>query len=156
MSNSIDLNRKQEGTPFYYFIFVLIFLYCAYYVGLATYENFQLFQKGVKTPGRIVDIVEVRQQRTRDYYPVVQFNGVKFQASRSCFQSTYSKGQKVEVLYLKSKPQTFIINDRSYRWGYLWNNFRAWFVYLAMFGTWFLWGSGQQDPKYSQAIKRTR
>ena len=148
--------KKKEGKPFYYLIFVLIFFYCAHYIGSSTYENYQLFTKGVKAKGKVVDIVEVIQRRTRDYYPVVQFNGLKAQGSRSCFQSTYHKGQAVEVLFLESSPQTFIINDLSYRWGYLWNNFRAWFVYLAVIGTSFLWGSGTTDPKYAQAIKRTR
>ena len=149
-------DKKEESQPIYLLFFLLLFGYCLYYVGLATYENFQLFDKGVKAKARVVDIAEVRKQRTVDYYPVVQFNGLKIQGSRTCFYSTYRRGQEVEVLYLESSPHTFIINDTSYRWGYLWNNFRPWVILLGFISLLFLWGPGQQDSKYAKAIKRTR
>ena len=157
MSNKKDDSPQKKDSPFFYLIIAMVFCYCAFYVGQATYENIVLQKNGVEGTVKVLELLEVSRYRTRDYYPIVSMQGQKLTGSRSCFHNSYKRGQTVNIIYLKEDPHTFIINDFGYRWGYLWNNLKAWFVYFSvLYGLLYIFSPARTNSKYAKAIARTR
>ncbi|WP_094511225.1 DUF3592 domain-containing protein [Synechococcus sp. MW101C3] len=78
--------------------------------------------EATKAEGTVVELEESRTSDSTFYSPVVQFtslNGrvIEFVSSASSNPPTYSKGQKVEVLYLPADPKHAKINGFFPLWG---------------------------------------
>lgn len=78
--------------------------------------------EAVKAEGTVVELVQSRSSDSTTYKPVVHFinqNGqeIEFMSTAGSNPPSYSKGQKVEVLYLTTEPQNAKINDFFSIWG---------------------------------------
>src|SRR3990167_6474359 len=71
--------------------------------------------RAARAEGTVVDFVKSRSNNSTTYRPVVQFVGpsgqeVEFTSSSGSSPASYSKGERVEVLYLSADPQSATIN----------------------------------------------
>lgn len=87
------------------------------------YESTSTFLDGAtRADGTVVDLVRSRSSDSTTYKPVVHFTTqtgemVEFISSTGSNPPSYSKGEKVEVLYLPAKPQNAKINSFFSLWG---------------------------------------
>jgi hypothetical protein len=87
------------------------------------YKSTSLFlAEATKTEGTVVDLVQSRSSDSTTYRPVVHFinqNGqkIEFMSTTGSNPPSYSKGQKVEVLYRPTEPQNAKINGFFSLWG---------------------------------------
>ena len=83
---------------------------------LSWYQNTQSFvAQAVKAEGTVVELLRSSSSDSITYRPVVHFsnqNGeqIEFTSSAGSNPPSYSKGEKVEVLYLPTEPQNSKIN----------------------------------------------
>ncbi|HEY9653679.1 MAG TPA: DUF3592 domain-containing protein [Coleofasciculaceae cyanobacterium] len=118
MLNALIVIAKKYALPGFF-----IFLGTIPLVGaLIVYRNTNIYlAEAAKAEGTVVKVV--RPPNNDVYYPVVQFtsqNGqtIEFQSSVGSYPPSYSKGQKVEVLYRPTNPQDAQIrNFFSLWWG---------------------------------------
>lgn len=78
--------------------------------------------EATKAEGTVVDLVQSRSSDSTTYRPVVHFinqNGqkIEFMSTTGSNPPSYSKGQKVEVLYRPTEPQNAKINGFFSLWG---------------------------------------
>src|SRR5713226_4856670 len=78
--------------------------------------------QATKTDGTVVDLEQSRSNDSTTYKPVVNFidqkgETIKFTSSSGSNPPSYSKGEKVEVLYLAAEPQKAKINGFFSLWG---------------------------------------
>jgi len=87
------------------------------------YRSTDLFlTEAIKTEGTVVELVRSQSSDSTTYRPVVQFNSqndqaVEFVSSTGSNPPSYSKGDKIEVLYHSKDPQNAKINDFFSLWG---------------------------------------
>jgi len=92
-----------------------------------SYRNTSLFvQEASRAEGTIVDMVTVdtvsaRGYRSTVYYPTINFmdrggEKIEFKSTIGTNPPSYSKGQKVEILYRPTDPQNAQINDFGSLW----------------------------------------
>lgn len=90
---------------------------------LLLYKSTSAFlAEATKTEGTVVDLVRSQSSDSTTYRPVVHFldqNGqaIEFISSTGSNPPSYSKGQKVEVLYRPTNPQDAKINGFFSLWG---------------------------------------
>jgi hypothetical protein len=83
------------------------------------YRNTSAFvEQAARADGTVIDLV----RKSKTYAPVVQFNDqkgerIEFISSSGSNPPSYTKGEKIEVLYLPSDPQKAAINDFLSLWG---------------------------------------
>jgi hypothetical protein len=78
--------------------------------------------EAVKTQGTVVGLAQSRSSDSNTYKPVVQFTSqtgqpIEFVSSTGSNPPSYSKGQKVEVLYSPTLPQNAKISGFFSLWG---------------------------------------
>jgi hypothetical protein len=79
-------------------------------------------KEAVTAEGTVVELVRSRSSDSTTYAPVIHFidgtgETVEFTSSTSSNPPSYSEGEKVEVLYLPSRPQEAKINSFFSLWG---------------------------------------
>lgn len=90
---------------------------------LFLYQSASAFlAKATTADGTVVDLVRSRSSDSITYRPVVQFMNqkgekIEFISSSGSNPPSYSKGEKVEVLYLPDEPQKAKINGFFSLWG---------------------------------------
>ena len=90
---------------------------------LSWYQNTQSFvAQALKAEGTVVELLRSSSSDSTTYRPVVHFsnqNGeqIEFTSSAGSNPPSYSKGEKVEVLYLPTEPQNAKINGFFSLWG---------------------------------------
>ena len=154
-------SKKQDGkNDFVYFIFFCLFLYSSGNIIYSLYVNNQLSKIGVKTTGVVEDINVVSARYSSYYYPVVKFEGKAREARRSCSRTAYKRGQTIPIVYAKNNPSMFIIDNGSYRYGFLFNSFAIPFYAGILYGLYLIASafnpSSGEPSKYDKAINRTR
>jgi len=89
----------------------------------ALYSSTSSFvDRAVETEGVVVDLILSRSSDSRAYYPVVVFqdsNGreVEFQSNSGSNPASYSRGERISVLYETSAPESARINGFFSLWG---------------------------------------
>lgn len=78
--------------------------------------------EATKTEGTVVDLIRSQSSNSTTYRPVVHFLGqngqtIEFVSSTGSNPPSYSKGQKVEVMYRPTEPQDAKINGFFSLWG---------------------------------------
>jgi len=87
------------------------------------YRSTDLFlAEAIKTEGTVVELVQSQSDDSTIYRPVVQFtsqNGqeIEFVSSSGSNPPSYSRGEKIEILYHSKDPQNAKINDFFSLWG---------------------------------------
>ncbi len=116
MVNALIAIAKKYALPGFF-----IFLGSIPLVGaLIVYRNTNLYlAEAAKAEGTVVKVV--RPPNNDVYYPVVQFTSqnsqtIEFQSSEGSYPPSYSKGQKVEVLYRPTNPQDAQIRNFFSLW----------------------------------------
>ena len=79
-------------------------------------------EKSVRAEGTVVELVVNRSRDSRTYSPVVQFvneagKKIEFKSRTGSNPPDYSRGEKVEVLYLPENPEEAKINSFFALWG---------------------------------------
>lgn len=89
----------------------------------AIYSSTNSFiDRAVETEGEVVDLILSRSSDSNAYYPVVVFRDtsgreVEFQSSTGSNPASYSRGERVSVLYESSSPEGARINSFFSLWG---------------------------------------
>ena len=109
---------------------ITIFKYVFLLVGIGMlagswswYQNTRSFiGQAAKAEGTIVELVRSNSSDSTTYRPVVHFNNqngeqIEFTSSAGSNPPSYSKGEKVEVLYLPNEPRNAKINGFFSLWG---------------------------------------
>ena len=92
-------------------------------IAVAWYANVRAFvAKAAVAQGTVVDLLPVRSDNSTTWKPVVRFTSadrqnVEFTSSTSSNPPSYSKGEKVEVLYAPANPYDAKINGFFSLWG---------------------------------------
>lgn len=78
--------------------------------------------QATKAEGTVVDLVQSKSSNSTTYRPVVHFinqdgQKIEFMSTAGSNPPSYSKGQKVEVLYRPTEPQNAKINGFFSLWG---------------------------------------
>ncbi|GAB4207913.1 MAG: hypothetical protein Fur006_66240 [Coleofasciculaceae cyanobacterium] len=113
MLNALIAIAKKYALPGFFILLGTIPLVGA----LIVYRNTNLYlAEAAKSEGTVVKVV--RPPNNDVYYPIVQFtsqNGqtIEFQSSVGSHPPSYSKGQKVEVLYQPTNPQDARISSKD-------------------------------------------
>jgi len=77
--------------------------------------------KATTAEGTVLELIRVRSDDSYTYKPRVEFNTktgelVEFMSSTSSNPPSYTKGEKVEVLYLEDRPEKARINGTASLW----------------------------------------
>src|SRR5215831_12083326 len=92
-------------------------------LALAWYANVRAFvSRATVAPGMVVDLLPSRSDNSTTWRPVVRFTSadrqnIEFTSSTSSNPPSYSKGEKVEVLYAPANPRDAKINGFFSLWG---------------------------------------
>ncbi|KPQ01905.1 DUF3592 domain-containing protein [Marinobacter sp. HL-58] len=76
----------------------------------------------LEVPGVVTDLVYSRSSDSSSYYPVVRFEDdagqvIEFQSSSGSNPASYSRGERVSVLYLPGEPESARIDGFFSLWG---------------------------------------
>ncbi|PIR04387.1 MAG: hypothetical protein COV59_00890 [Candidatus Magasanikbacteria bacterium CG11_big_fil_rev_8_21_14_0_20_39_34] len=103
------------------FIFILFSLFGLLFFGVAgvvAWNTYTFFQNGIYSSGKVTEIVsrEDSEDGTVYYAPKVEFKttdgeSITFVSNAGSNPSSYSVGDKVEVVYAKDKPYGARVND---------------------------------------------
>ena len=104
----------------YVFSFVGLGMLVAAFFWYSSSSDFS--EKGVSTQGTVIDLVVNRSSDSRTYSPVVVFQNeagkqIEFKSQVGSSSPDYSRGDKVEVLYLPESPEQAKINSFLALWG---------------------------------------
>ncbi|MCW9707889.1 DUF3592 domain-containing protein [Fodinibius salsisoli] len=85
-------------------------------------SNTAFLEKAITAEGTVVDLVVNRSSDSRTYSPVVEFltqegESIEFVSRTSSNPPSYSRGERVEVLYLLGEPRQAKINGFFSLWG---------------------------------------
>jgi len=92
-------------------------------LALAWYANVRAFiARAAVAPGTVVDLLPSRSDNSTTWRPVVRFTSadrqnIEFTSSTSSNPPSYSKGERVEVLYAPANPRDAKINGFFSLWG---------------------------------------
>jgi hypothetical protein len=119
---NIDIEHAMKVIATVKYVFTLVGV--GMLVGaFLTYRSTNSFlEEAAKAEGTVVELVQSRSSNSTTYKPTVQFtdqNGraIEFVSSSGSNPPSYSKGEKVEVLYLPTDPQNAKIRGFFSLWG---------------------------------------
>jgi hypothetical protein len=114
--------RTSESASIIRYLFMAIGIGLLVVAGFLYYNTTTFLAEAAKAEGTVMDLVLSRSDDSTTYRPLIHFQDqqgetIEFMSSVGSNPPSYSEGDKVEVLYIPSKPQNARVNGWFSLWG---------------------------------------